>query len=147
MLAPRLAEIGDPHALHATIEEIVGATEADAAARAELVDYAQARLAGIRALAASLDDPDDQLELYRTMAAFWLELRFEWQRHNEVMNYQVAHRGHADARIVATASIGSAILGRIETLLDQSHLQLLTSYALELLAAAQPHHVARREAA
>lgn len=147
MLAPRLAEIGDPHALHATIEEIAGVIEADASVRTELHDYAHARLAGIRALAASLDDPDDQLELYRTMAAFWLELRFEWQRHNEVMNYQVAQRGRADGRVVATASIGSAILARIESLLAESHLQLLASYALELLAAAQPSRPARREAA
>lgn len=146
MLAPRLAEIGDPQALHAAIEEIADATQADAATRAELHDYAAARLAGIRALAESLGDPDDQLELYRTMAAFWLELRFEWQRHNEVMNYQTARTGTAVGRVVATAAIGSAILARIESLLAESHLQLLTSCALELLASAQPRQ-AQREAA
>ena len=138
MLASRLAEIGDPQALAATIEEIADAAGVAADSRAELHDYATARLEGIRALAASLDDPDDQLELYRTMAAFWLELRFEWQRHNDVMNYQLARHGAASALVVALASVGSAILARIESLLDARHLQMLTTYALELLTLAQP---------
>jgi len=106
----------------------------DAPGTAMLRAYTVARVAAIRDLAAAMPEADDEIELYRTLAAFWLELRFEWQRNNEVMNYQTVLRGSSEPRVVAEGSVGSFMLSRFETLLDPAHLDLLARYALELLA-------------
>lgn len=109
-----------------------------------LRDYTGARVSAMRDLASAMGDADDEIELYRTLAAFWLELRFEWQRNNEVMNYQTVLRGAADPRVIAEGSVGSFLLSRIETLLDPSHLEMLGRYAQELLAN-ERHSVALKE--
>jgi len=106
----------------------------DARGTAMLRSYATARVAAIHDLAAAMPEAEDEIELYRTLAAYWLELRFEWQRNNEVMNYQTVLRGSAEPRVIAEGSVGSFMLSRIETLLDPAHLELLAQYALELLA-------------
>ena len=106
----------------------------DARGSAMLRTYTAARVTAIRDLASAMPEPDDEIELYRTLAAYWLELRFEWQRNNEVMNYQTVLRGTAEPRVIAEGSVGSFLLSRIETLLDPAHLELLSRYAVELLA-------------
>lgn len=106
----------------------------DARGSAMLRNYTAARVAAIRDLASAMPEPDDEVELYRTLAAYWLELRFEWQRNNDVMNYQTVLRGTAEPRVTAEGSVGSFLLSRIETLLDPAHLDLLSHFAVELLA-------------
>ena len=97
-------------------------------------DHVVSRIAAIRDLATAMGEADDEVELYRTVAAFWLELRFEWQRNNEIMNYQTVMCDHADPRVIVEGAIGSFMLSRLELCLDAVHLDMLTRYAMELLA-------------
>ncbi|MCU0619825.1 MAG: hypothetical protein MUF40_08065 [Gemmatimonadaceae bacterium] len=79
MLSNQLAAIGSDAAIPAMIDEIVAAAQGSDADRAELRAYAASRLADIRDLATHLDTPEDGADLYRTMAALWMELRFEFE--------------------------------------------------------------------
>jgi hypothetical protein len=133
MFAGQLLIITEDGVTHVAAGQCALDVGLDAHDTAMLRDYAAARMAAIRDLATAMSEPDDEIELYRTLAAFWLELRFEWQRNNEIMNYQTVLRGAAEPRVVAEGAVGSFVLARIETLLDPSHLELLTRYALELL--------------
>jgi len=134
MFAQQLLVIAEDGVTDAAASQVALDVGLDPQDTALLRTYSVARVAAIRDLATAMPEPDDEIELYRTLAAFWLELRFEWQRNNEVMNYQTVLRGSAEPRVIAEGSVGSFVLSRIETLLDPSHLDMLARYALELLA-------------
>ena len=134
MFAERLLVIADEAAIHDAVSGFLRDVALDPVAATIVRDYALSRVAAIRDLAAAMPEADDEIELYRTAAAFWLELRFEWQRNNEIMNYQTVLRGHADPRVVVEGAIGSFMLSRLEVCLDASHLDMLTRYAIELLS-------------
>ena len=134
MFAQQLLVIAEDGVTDAAASQVALDVGLDPQDTALLRTYSVARVAAIRDLANAMPEPDDEIELYRTLAAFWLELRFEWQRNNEVMNYQTVLRGTAEPRVIAEGSVGSFMLSRIETLLDPSHLDMLARYALELLA-------------
>jgi len=134
MFAQQLLVIAEDGVTDAAASQVALDVGLDPQDTALLRTYSVARVAAIRDLANAMSEPDDEIELYRTLAAFWLELRFEWQRNNEVMNYQTVLRGTAEPRVIAEGSVGSFMLSRIETLLDPAHLDMLARYALELLA-------------
>ncbi len=134
MFAERLLVIAEDGVTSDAAHEVAASVGLDVRDTALLRDYAAARVAAIRDLATAMPEPDDEIELYRTLAAFWLEMRFEWQRNNEVMNYQTVLRGTAEPRVTAEGAVGSFVLARLETLLDAAHLELLSRYALELLS-------------
>lgn len=146
MLPNQLAAIGSDAAIPAMIDEIVAAAQGSDADRAELRAYAASRLADIRDLAAHLDSPEDGADLYRTMAALWMELRFEWQRHNDVIGYQIARTGVAEPRAIGYGTVSSLILERIEQLIAPADLEVLAKYALDLLMQAQPGAVLKAAA-
>ncbi len=146
MLSHKLAEIGSDTAIPAMIDEIVAAALGSPVDKTELAAYAASRLADVRDLAAHLGAPEDGAELYRTMAALWLELRFEWQRHNDVIGYQIAHTGVASPRAIGYGTVSSMILQRIESLVAPADLEVLTQYALDLLDQAQPGAVLKAAA-
>jgi len=134
MFAQQLLVIAEDGVTDAAASQVALDVGLDPQDTALLRTYSVARVAAIRDLANAMSKPDDEIELYRTLAAFWLELRFEWQRNNEVMNYQTVLRGTAEPRVIAEGSVGSFMLSRIETLLDPAHLDMLARYAVELLA-------------
>jgi hypothetical protein len=134
MFVDRLLNVVDPVAIEPAVEDLLRDLTLDPAATAAVRDYARSRVAAIHDLAQAMPEADDEIELYRTVAACWLELRFEWQRNNEIMNYQTVNRGHPDPRVVAEAAIGSFMLSRLERCLEASHLELLAHYAQALLS-------------
>jgi len=134
MLAQQLLVIAEDGVADSAAMQFALDVGLDARGTTMLRAYAVARVTAIHDLAAAMPEAEDEIELYRTLAAYWLELRFEWQRNNEVMNYQTVLRGSAEPRVIAEGSVGSFMLSRIETLLDPAHLELLAQYALELLA-------------
>jgi hypothetical protein len=133
MFVDRLLVIADDSVIQPAIDALLRDVDLDAATEAIVREYATGRLTAIRALADAMPEAEDEIELYRTVAAYWLELRFEWQRNNETMNYQTVLKGHPDPRVTAEGAIGSYMLSRLEECLDPSHLELLARYALTLL--------------
>ena len=134
MFVERLLGVADDTVIQPAVDSLLREVALDPATEATVRDYALGRVTAVRELAQAMPEADDEVELYRTVAAYWLELRFEWQRNNEIMNYQTVMRGHADPRVVAEGAIGSFMLARVEECLDVSHQELLTRYALSLLS-------------
>jgi hypothetical protein len=137
MFVDRLLEVVDAKVIEPAIEGLLHDLTVDPATAAIVRDYARSRVAAMHDLAQAMPEADDEIELYRTVAAGWLELRFEWQRNNEIMNYQTVLRGHPDARVVAEGAIGSYMLSRLESCLEARHLELLAHYAQALLSEVQ----------
>lgn len=133
MFVERLRVVADDTVIHPAVDALLRDVPLDAGTEATVREYAQGRVTAIRDLADAMPEADDEVELYRTVAAYWLELRFEWQRNNETMNYQTVMRGRPDPRVMAEGAIGSFMLSRLEVCLDPSHLDLLARYALSLL--------------
>lgn len=87
----------------------------------------------IESLASALPAAEDEPELYRSLAALWLELRFQWQRHNLVVNYDTVLKGGCSPLVVMRASAASRMLERIEQLLAEDHREKLSDAAVEVL--------------
>lgn len=103
---------------------------------AESVDVISTSLglcAQIGSLADAMSDPADEGELYRSLAALWLELRFQWQRHNLVANYDTMLKGSCAPIVLVRASAASYMLDRIESLLATEHRERLGDSAVEML--------------
>jgi hypothetical protein len=75
----------------------------------------------------------DEDDFYRTLAAIWLELRFEWQRHNLVSNYGTVRHGCAAPLSLALAGASSALMAQLESLLDDTALARLGEFAAQLI--------------
>lgn len=101
---------------------------------ANLVQLALERSAAILDLARSLSQSGDEEELYRAIASFWLQLRFEWQRHNDVMGYGDVNGIHSSV-LAAEGWVGSYLLDRLERLLRPEHIEGLSNYSLDMLSA------------
>jgi hypothetical protein len=143
MFVEKLRVVADDAVILPAFDGLLRDVGLDAATEKIVRDYAHGRLTSIRSLADAMPETDDEVELYRTAAAYWLELRFEWQRNNETMNYQTVVKGQPDPRVMAEGAIGSYMLSRLEECLDPSHLEMLARYALSLL---QDMHVPSRSA-
>ncbi len=132
-LAQQLALIADPDAVRLAVDAITDAVTLDAS-ESEEVSFATLSLCGqIASLASAMSDPEDEVELYRSLAALWLELRFQWQRHNLVANYDTMLKGGCAAIVLARASAASYMLNRIESLLVEEHRERLGDSAVEML--------------
>lgn len=132
-LAARLAHIADEAIIAADIREITQTVEISAPAANDVVQDGLRLCADINALAQAMYEGEDEPELYRSLAALWLELRFEWQRHNLVANYETIRSGTCPPLVLVRASASSYILQRIETLLAREHLDRLGDSAVDLL--------------
>ena len=127
-----LFRVADPARLDALLDLVAG--EVDAAARAELREYGATKLHVARALALALAAPEDREEFILSLAAFWLELRFEWERHNRVANYTVVRTGgDADAVMLARAALCSGLLAVIEEIVPEHDVDALGRAAVALL--------------
>ncbi len=132
-LAEQLLEVADSSIMVPTCRNIAESVDLNTTDKEELVADAASMSAQILSLAASLQDPDDEPDLYRSLAALWLELRFAWQRHNMVANYDTMRTGTCAPIVLARASVASYFLLRLEALLAREHLDKLGDTAVELL--------------
>lgn len=132
-LAEQLLRVADREivtiASRSIIEEVHLATDQRELVLAE----SQELCAQIESLALALPLPEDEPELYRSLAALWLELRFQWQRHNLVANYDTVLKGECSPLVLVRASAASYMLSRIEELLAEEHRERLGDAAVEVL--------------
>lgn len=146
MLAEQLKRSAEGPEVDQVAEETIARLDLTPAQTSALRAYGRSRLEGLHALAEALAAPEDEGELFRTVAAYWLELRFEWQRNNEVMNYRQAQGKAADALVIGQGAVGSAVLACLEKSLERRNLEELAGYALELLARARDRHATSESA-
>jgi hypothetical protein len=132
-LAAQLLRIADLDIITADTRAITDSVELDGLQREQVIVYATRLCADLHSLAQAMEEPEDEAELYRAVAAIWLELRFEWQRHNLVANYQTIRTGECPAALLARASAASYLLQRIEMLLARDHLNRLGDSAVDML--------------
>lgn len=115
------------------VEAMLGEAGASPEVAAALHAYASSKIASIHELADAMADPEDEPELYRSAAFLWLELKSEWVRYNQTMQYQVARRGEADTALMLKGAACSAVLARIEPLLLPGDVDVLTTMSAEPL--------------
>ena len=128
----RLFRVADPARLDALLDQV--AAGVGAADRAALREHALTKLRGARELAHALGAPEDRDEFLGALAAFWLELRFEWERHNGVANYTVVRGGaEADPVVMARAALCSGLLALIEEIVPEHDVDALGRAAVALL--------------
>lgn len=133
VLADRLREVFSAERLEALLRETCAAVPAGCR-RETLCDYVRRRREGVVALAAALTTPEDEPELVRLLAAAWLELRFEWERYNNVSNYQLFHSGRdAEPEVMAAGATVSGMLVWIEEVVPASAVELMSAATLDLL--------------
>jgi hypothetical protein len=133
MLADRLREVLSAERLEALLRDTCGAVPAGVR-RDALCDYLRRRREGVAALAAVLPAPEDEPELVGLLAAAWLELRCEWERYNNVANYQLYHSGRdAEPEVTAAAATMSGMLVWVEEVVPASAVDLMSAAAVDLL--------------
>jgi hypothetical protein len=98
-----------------------------------LTAYASRRRGAILDLCNALGTEGDEDDFYRMLAAVWLELRFEWQRHNLVSNYATVRQGLATPLPLALAGASSWLMAQLEALLDDAALARLAEFAAQLI--------------
>ncbi len=104
----------------------------------EIQDYSQGKLDSMREMVEAMSHEDDAEELYHSLALLWLELKFEWTRYNQVMNYQVMSRGTAEPLVFAKGAVSSAYVGLLENVLDPADLEQLTELSAAPLEFGKP---------
>ncbi len=134
-LSARLLAVTDTIVVASICRNLVESVELREFERAEVIAEATRTYIRVTPLATAVDDPHDAPDLYRSLAALWLELRFEWRRHNMVANYETVRTGSCAPIVTVRASIASYLLQRIESLLERDHRERLRDTAMELLDA------------
>ncbi|MDQ5896222.1 MAG: hypothetical protein RLZZ592_1872 [Pseudomonadota bacterium] len=132
-LPQRLSHIADVDVVSADTSAFITAVDIDDAARTLVQHEAHCAALQIRTLADAMCDPDDAEELYGALASLWLELRLQWQRHNDVANYDLMRHGEAKPIDLVRGSISSYYFQRIESLLQPDQIQCLNQRALSLI--------------
>ncbi len=91
---------------------------AEAELPAELVEpvraYTAAKIEALREFANALSEPEDEDELYRSTAYWWLELKNEWVRFNQVTQYRLIRFGETTPMLFAKGAVCQEVLGRVE---------------------------------
>lgn len=105
----------------------------------ELKDYFAQQVEAFTLLVETLRDPEHEPELYRSLSFFWLEKRFEWNRYNQIMQYQTVLRGDADPEVFLRGGMASAFLQVIETFLRPTDVDKLLDVAAEPLELISPN--------
>lgn len=116
-------------ALKGTLE----ALNADEKVAQKLEAYMREKVQGIHDLADALSQAEDRDDLYRTLAHFWIELRVEWDRYNNVMNFQLTSTGEQDPLVVAKGTACSEILTWLEEVMEQEDLTAMADFCSEPL--------------
>lgn len=132
-LAEQLLVVASPDTVAESVRSITDEVALPPAEAEEVQRNAHALALQIQDLAEAMSAPEDETELYRSLAALWLELRFQWQRHNLVANYDTMLKGGCAPIVLARASAASYLLYRIESLLAEEHREKLGDSAVEML--------------
>jgi hypothetical protein len=132
-LAQRLSHIADSTAVSTDTEAFMAAVTIADNERTMVRNEVQYTAGQIRGLAEAMSDPEDVEELYGAMASLWLELRLQWQRHNDVTNYDLMRHGEAKPIDLVRGSVSSYFFQRIETLLQPDQIECLNQRALALI--------------
>ena len=120
------------------VEVMLTEVACTAEVRSIVTEYARSKIAAVTELTDALGDPEDEPELYRSAAFLWLELKAEWVRFNQTMQYQVARRGEAEMTVFTKGAVTSEVLSRIEPLLLPSDVEVLTTMSAEPLQFGKP---------
>jgi hypothetical protein len=132
-LTQRLSRIADSNAVATDTRAFLSNVTISDPARTIVLHEAQYTADQIRALAAAMSEPDDVEELYAALASLWLELRLQWQRHNDVANYDLMRHGEAKPIDLVRGSLSSYFFQRIESLLQPDQVQRLSAKALSII--------------
>ena len=92
--------------------------------RSFLRNYADQKVHSISAMANLLDGATTDEAQY-DLGVFWMENHTEWIRHNNLMNFSLVINGAADPVVQIQGSFVSNIVGNVETLLSEEHLEKL----------------------
>lgn len=106
--------------------------------RTSIAGYGQAKIDDLRQMVLTLGDEEDEQELYNSLAIYWLELKSEWTRYNQIMNYRMFRTGSADPVLVARGGICSGLIARFEVFLTPGDLALLTEVSAQPLEVGRP---------
>lgn len=132
-LPQRLSRIADADTVSVDTQAFLSAVNIDEDARAMVQHESYSTGLQIRTLADAMCDPEDAEELYGALASLWLELRLQWQRHNDVANYDLMRHGDAKPIDLVRGSISSYYFQRIESLLQPEQIQCLNTKALSII--------------
>ena len=132
-LPQRLARIADADAVSVDTDAFLAAVRINDQDRTMVQHEIHGTAGQIRTLADAMCEPDDAEELYGALASLWLELRLQWQRHNDVANYDLMRHGEAKPADFVRGSVSSYFFQRIETLLEPGQIQLLNKRALSII--------------
>lgn len=138
MLAARLAATCTVERLDLDLPVVLEAVPLDAVVVEGIRASALQKVLGIQALARALSSPEDLEQLYKSLAALWLELRFEWERHNTVSNFTLALSGEVDAPTMVKGATASMLLGWLETLLDPHDTEQLVAETCRMIDSLRP---------
>lgn len=132
-LARQLLQVADYESVALASRSIIDQVRLSDDQRAQILAEWRELCTQIESLARAMPETEDEPELYRSLAALWLELRFQWQRHNLVANYDTVQRGECAPIVLVRASAAAGMLQRIEQLLTPAHRDRLGDSAIELL--------------
>lgn len=136
-LAARVRDAASPARRDALLDAVLPQLPPDTADA--LREQAAELVRALHDLAGALGEPEDADDLYRSLAAFWLERRFEWERCNQVANYLLFRTGNEPPPLLlGRAAVASGVLAWIEDLCSPDQLQHLGAVTLELLDNIRP---------
>jgi hypothetical protein len=124
--------------LLAAIQPMIEGAELPREIEPNLRTYLESKIAAVRELAGALGEPEDEAELYRSVAFLWLELKFEWVRFNQVMQYQTVRDGQASPLVFAKGSACADVLAKAEAVLSPRDVSTLTDISAEPLRFGRP---------
>lgn len=119
--------------MDAAIKGTLEALDVGAEVETKLDTYMRDKVQGIHDVADAISETEDREDLYRTLAHYWIELRVEWDRYNNVMNYQLMSSGQQDPLIVAKGTACSEVLGWLEEVMEEDDLAALADFCSEPL--------------
>lgn len=104
---------------------------------APVTAYLQSKIDALREYVDALGDPEDEEELYRSTAFWWLELKNEWARFNQVTQYRMIRLGEMSPTLQAKGAVCQEVLGRVERVLLPRDVAMLTEIWAEPLVFGQ----------
>ena len=120
------------------VSSLLDDMKVDQAIRDKVMDYARSKAASIAELADALGAPEDEPELYRSIGFLWLELKTEWVRYNQTMNYQCVRDGEAEPSVFIKGSVCADILTAVEGFMMPSEVEKLDAICVEPVAIGGP---------
>lgn len=132
-LAEQLHLIADVSIITKDCTAFLDAVELTTSDRSVAISELMATSAQINELATAMESPEDAEELYRCLSTWWLELRLQWHRHNDVSNYELFRLGAASPIALVRGSISSYIIDRFESILSREQLDKLNESAVAVI--------------